>query len=69
MALLLFTSYNSGSHQSPDIFYLKDDVSIRVCQTPALLYELWCGGGGVLLTNTTQPQQQQELAGLSVPQP
>lgn len=39
MVLLLYTSHNSPSHQSWAIFYLGDDVSIRVCQ--ALTAALW----------------------------
>lgn len=32
MVLLLYTSHNSPSHQRRAIFYLGDDISIRVCQ-------------------------------------
>lgn len=32
MVLLLYTSHNSPSHQPRAIFYLGDDISIRVCQ-------------------------------------
>lgn len=39
MVLLLYTSHNSPSHQSRAIFYLADDVSIRVCQP--LTAALW----------------------------
>lgn len=39
MVLLLYTSHNSPSHQSLTIFYLEDDVSIRVCQP--LTAALW----------------------------
>lgn len=39
MVLLLYTSHNSPSHQSLAIFYLEDDVSIRVCQP--LTAALW----------------------------
>lgn len=39
MVLLLYTSHNSPSHQSRAIFYLEDDVSIRVCQP--LTAALW----------------------------
>lgn len=39
MVLLLYTSHNSPSHQSWAIFYLEDDVSIRVCQP--LTAALW----------------------------
>ena len=39
MVLLLYTSHNSPSHQCRAIFYLGDDVSIRVCQP--LTAALW----------------------------
>ncbi len=39
MVLWLYTSLNSPSHQSQAIFYLEDDVSIRVCQP--LTAALW----------------------------
>lgn len=39
IVLLLYTSHNSPSHQSWAIFYLEDDVSIRVCQP--LTAALW----------------------------
>lgn len=32
MVLLLYTSHNSPSHQARAIFYLGDDISIRLCQ-------------------------------------
>lgn len=53
MVLLLYTSHNSTSHQSPAIIYLDDDVSIRLCQP--LTAALWIVvlGGWALLTNTT----------------
>lgn len=45
MVLLLYTSHNSPSHQSGAIFYLEDDVSIRVCQPlTAALWVVVLGG-------------------------
>lgn len=61
MVLLLYTSHNSPSHQSRAIFYLEDDISIRVCQP--LTAALWVVVLGESIVNQHNNNNRISLAG------